>query len=223
VADIQLGRRDRKKLTTHQLLRSAAFRLVAERSLAQVTVEDIADEADVSVRTFYDHFASKEDAIVGFDASRVDQLREALSARPQEESPLMALRSVLRELLEESGEEWSLRMRVIRSDPALLARMFASFAISERAMIEVIAARTGTDADQDLFPGLITAVATGAFRASIAVWRSNNESLALADVFDAAFELVSAGLPLPDLDLDLDHRPASPRTSTPPSCVAEGF
>jgi AcrR family transcriptional regulator len=218
MVDNQLGRRDRKRLTTHQLLRSAAFRLVAERGLAQVTVEEIADDADVSVRTFYDHFASKEDAIVGFDASRVDRLREALIARPQEEPPLMALRSVLLELLEESGEEWSLRMRVIRSDPALLARMFASFAISERAMIEVIAARTGTDADLDLFPVLITSVATGALRASIAVWRSNNESLALADVFNAAIELVGAGIPLPDLD----HDRTSPTTSPPPSSVREG-
>lgn len=193
----ELGRRERKRLTTHQMLRSAALRLVAERGLAQVTVEDIAEEADVSVRTFYDHFLSKEDAIVGFDASRVDQLREALAARPVEESPLLALRTVLRELLAESSEEWPLRMEVIRSDSTLLARMFASFAISERAMIEVIASRTGTDADRDLFPALITAVATGAFKASINVWRSNSEVLALSDVFDAAFDLVGNGLSVP--------------------------
>ncbi len=50
---INLGRRDRKKLETHQALRAAALRLVAQRGLQQVTVEDIAEVADVSVRTFF--------------------------------------------------------------------------------------------------------------------------------------------------------------------------
>lgn len=193
-----LGRQGRKKLATHQLLRSAALRLSAERGFQKVTVEDIAEAADVSVRTFYDHFPTKEDAIVGFDASRVDQIREALTARPLNEPPLLSIKAVLRDLLAESSEEWPLRMQVIRHEPSLLSRMFASFAISERAMIEVIAARTGTDANRDLYPALITAVATGAFRASMTVWRSNGEVLALADVFDAAFELVSTGFPAPN-------------------------
>jgi len=193
----ELGRRERKKLTTHRLLRSAALKMSAERGLARVTVEDIAEAADVSVRTFYDHFATKEDAIVGFDASRVDQLREALTDRPLDERPLESLRIVLRELLVESSEEWPLRMEVIRANPDLLPRMFSSFAVSEKAMIEVIAARTGTDREHDLYPILITAVATGAFRTSISVWRASGAKLVLTEVFDAAFEQVSHGLPAP--------------------------
>lgn len=193
----QVGRRERKKLATHRLLRLAALRLGAERGSQRITVEDIAEAADVSIRTFYDHFASKEDAMVGFDASRVDQLREALAARPPGEQPLVALRAVLRDLLEESSEEWPLRMEVIRGDPALLPRMFASFATVEGAMIEVIADRTGTDSRRDLYPVLVTAVATGAFRASMGSWHRTGEVLPLTDIFDAAFDQVGAGLPAP--------------------------
>ena len=167
------GRRERKKLTTHQLLRSAALRLGAERCLADVTVEEIAEEADVSVRTFYDHFRSKEDAMIGFDAYRVDQLRVALAERPLGESPLDALHTVLRMMLEESSFEWPLRMKVIATNPALLPRMFTSFIVYERAMIEAVAARTGLDPDHDLYPAVVTAVAAGALRASLTVWRAN--------------------------------------------------
>jgi len=192
------GRRERKKLTTHQLLRSAALRLGAERCLADVTVEEIAEEADVSVRTFYDHFRSKEDAMIGFDAYRVDRLRVALAERPLGESPLDALHTVLRMMLEESSFEWPLRMKVIATNPALLPRMFTSFIVYERAMIEAVAARTGLDPDHDLYPAVVTAVAAGALRASLTVWRANGERDDLTKIFDAAFAHVAHGLVAPD-------------------------
>ena len=188
------GRRERKKLTTHQLLRSAALRLGAERCLADVTVEEIAEEADVSVRTFYDHFHSKEDSMIGFDAYRVDQLRVALAERPLGESALDALHTVLRMMLEESSFEWPLRMKVIATNPALLPRMFTSFIVYERAMIEAVAARTGLDPDHDLYPAVVTAVAAGALRASLTVWRANGERDDLTEIFDAAFTHVAHGL-----------------------------
>ena len=192
------GRRERKKLTTHQLLRSAALRLGAERCLADVTVEEIAEEADVSVRTFYDHFHSKEDAMIGFDAYRVDQLRVALAERPLGESALDALHTVLRMMLEESSFEWPLRMKVIATNPALLPRMFTSFIVYERAMIEAVAARTGLDPDHDLYPAVVTAVAVGALRASLTVWRAGGERDDLTEIFDTAFAHVAHGLVEPD-------------------------
>ena len=192
-----VGRRERKKSATHRQLRSAALRLVAKRGLQKVTVEDIAEAADVSTRTFYDHFASKEDAIVGFDAVRVNQFRTSLRARPPDEQPLRALRAVMRALLDESSEEWPLRMEIIRFDPELLARMFASFASVEQAMIEVIGERTGADPDRDLYPVLVTAVATGAFRASVSSWHRTGEAVPLSKIFDAAFDQVAAGLTVP--------------------------
>jgi AcrR family transcriptional regulator len=202
VATAELGRRDRKKLATYQSLRYAALRLVAAQGLHQVTVEDIAEAADVSVRTFFNHFPSKEDAIVGLDPDRVVQLREALIARPAEEPPLVALRVVLGEMaspMVERSEEWPLRMKVVRDSPSLLPRLLASFATFERALVEVVAARTGTDPDRDLYPVLTTAVAVGAFRAALASWRGSGGDRSLPKLLDAAFAQVAAGLPAPDI------------------------
>ena len=191
------GRRERKKLQTHVALRSAALRLSGERGLQRVTVEDIAEAADVSLRTFYAHFPSKEDAIVGFDASRVEDLRLVLLNRPIDEAPLDSLQFVLHELHVESSEQWPLRMRVIETNPSLLPRMFAAFAVFERAMIEAIAERTHTDPATDLYPALVTAAATGAFRAVISTWRSAGEKLDFDDLFASAFEQVRNGLARP--------------------------
>src|SRR5579862_6721191 len=80
---ISLGRRDRKKNATRRALREAALQLVAERGFAHVTVEDIAQAADVATRTFFNYFPSKESAIIGADPERIAAIRQSLLARPK--------------------------------------------------------------------------------------------------------------------------------------------
>ena len=88
----ELGRRDRKKLETRAALEHAALTLVAERGLAGVTVEDIATAVDLSSRTFFNYFPSKEDALVGANPASAAELRERLEAMPAQVPVLEALR-----------------------------------------------------------------------------------------------------------------------------------
>ena len=87
--------RERKKLATRRSLRRAALDLVAERGFAHVTVEDIAEAADVSPRTFFNYFPSKEAALFGADPERIAGLRERVVHTAPGEPALEALRMVL--------------------------------------------------------------------------------------------------------------------------------
>ena len=87
--------RERKKLATRRAIQRVALDLVAERGYSRVTVEDIAEAADVSPRTFFNYFPSKEAALIGADPERTERLRQRLIAEPADKSPLEALRSAM--------------------------------------------------------------------------------------------------------------------------------
>ena len=197
--------RERKKLATRRSLRRVALDLVAERGFAHVTVEDIAEAADVSPRTFFNYFPSKEAAVVGADPDRVATLRERIVHEAPGEPVLTALRVVMTseaeawadELSELGGDpaDWLRRMKEARADPHLRAAHAAQMAMVERAITEGLAERLGTDPDRDPYPGLLAATAAGVFRSSMNFWAGSGGTMPLGQLIDLAFRALADGLP----------------------------
>ena len=194
------GLRERKKLATRRALQRAALRLVAERGLDHVTVDDIAAAADVAPRTFFNYFSSKEDAPLGRDPDKRARVAAALLERPTDESPLMALHAVLVAEADEMAagvEDWQLRMTLVNDYPQLLPRHLAGFAEGERALAEAVAARSGLSREDSSYADLVAAVALAAMRTAMARWRATDCTRPLAAHIDEAFRLLAAGLPVP--------------------------
>ncbi|MCE6997244.1 TetR family transcriptional regulator [Saccharothrix sp. S26] len=190
------GLRDRKKRQTRRALGHAAVRLVAERGLDHVTVEDISAAADVSPRTFFNYFASKEDAVLGPDPDAGPRMRARVLSQPARLSAAAAVReALLAEVAAEPAddrEHWLLRMRVVQQHPVLLARVFSGGEALERDLVEAIAERVGLPAD-DTYPLLLGAAAGAAFRVAVTRW-SSTAAASLHDLFAEALDLIAAGL-----------------------------
>jgi AcrR family transcriptional regulator len=204
-AEARASLRERKKLATRRSLRRAALDLLAERGFAHVTVEDIAEAADVSPRTFFNYFATKEAALFGADPERATTLRARVVHEAPGEPALTALRLVMAsdaqavadELTALGGDpvDWLRRIKEARTDPHLRAAHAAQMAMVERAMTEGLAERLGTDPERDPYPGLLAAVAAGVFRSSISFWAGSGGTVPLGQLIDLAFLALADGLP----------------------------
>jgi AcrR family transcriptional regulator len=191
-------------------------RLVRERGLADVTVEDITDAADVSARTFFNYFTCKEDALVGAGGQLGEELAEALADRPTTEPVLRAVGAVIGDVIgtlvqaPDRREDWAARMELVHQYPAqLLPRQLAMFADFERTVVEAIARRSGTDPDVDLYPAVVGAVAVALTKAAFSRWRQGDPGQSLVDLLDQAFALVEGGLSDPG---SAHARPGRPRS-----------
>ncbi|MEV6629331.1 TetR/AcrR family transcriptional regulator [Actinoplanes sp. NPDC051470] len=193
------GLRDRKKQQTRAALTEAALRLVDERGLDAVTVEDISAAADVSPRTFFNYFATKDEALIG-DHTADDAAMRArfLAADPSLsviEALLLAAEPVVA-AIEQDREIWRRRIRVMTDNPQLVAGMMTRSARSEHDLIVAIASRVGV-APESGWPLLAAFVTGAAVRSALLTWAKTDSPRTFADHVHEAFGALAAGLPDP--------------------------
>jgi AcrR family transcriptional regulator len=141
------GLRERKKQQTRELLAETARRLFSERGFERVSVAEIAREADVSEKTVFNYFPTKEDLVYWRLESFEEELLETIRSRAPGESVLDAFgrfvrapRGMLASHDEETRERLAALTRMIASSPALLAReqqIFAGYTDSLAALLAV--------------------------------------------------------------------------------------
>src|SRR5918996_734009 len=95
-----MGLRERKKAQTRQLIADTAWRLFADRGFEQVTVAEVAREAQVAPATVFNYFPTKEDLFYSRLEAFGTRLLQAVAAREPGEPALAAFR---RRLLEAGG------------------------------------------------------------------------------------------------------------------------
>jgi AcrR family transcriptional regulator len=150
---MEIGLRERKKEQTRRLIAETAWRLFADRGFKQVTVAEVAREAQVAAATVFNYFPTKEDLFYDRLEAFGAELVDAIAGRPAGEPVLAAFR---RQLLEsggllaqvEAGDAQALERlrtisRVIAASPSLLAREQQAFARIADALAALLAAETG--------------------------------------------------------------------------------
>jgi AcrR family transcriptional regulator len=157
----KLGLRERKKQQTRERIARVALELFAERGYEETTLADIADAADVSPRTIFAYYESKEDILFCEEGAFIDRLRQMLDERPPGTTTVDAIRELFA-TIEPPDDEARLRKKIVSGTPSLHVRTGAQHARLEPLLVESIARDLGADQD-DMRPLLIAASMTAAF------------------------------------------------------------
>jgi AcrR family transcriptional regulator len=190
------GLRERKKQATREALREAALRLAVERGPDQVRVEDIAEAAGVSPRTYNNYFASREQAIVsGVTADREARIAAAVAARPAGVRLADAVTEAVVEQYTNTGEREHEALLLINTRTALRDAFLDTTAGIEPPLAAVIAERLG-DAGAHTARVLAASVAA-AVRIALEGWLQPTGNAGAAESFGAGGLVVPSGS-LPD-------------------------
>jgi AcrR family transcriptional regulator len=196
------GLREIKKQMARDSIADAALQLTLEKGLARVTIEQIAHIAFVSPRTVSNYFSCKEEAVVASGSDTWTEVIQQFELAPQDEPPLEALRRVLTGFLlsrtPEQLERNRVRLQLMEDNPSLVPFQVAIYDDLERQLRTIIAERTGTDVDGDMYPWLVASAAMSASKVAVRVWaRSGAKVDDLPGLIDKAFAQIDNGLKAP--------------------------
>jgi AcrR family transcriptional regulator len=188
-----LDGRDSRRLATRRALRTATLDLALERGLAAVPVEEVAARAGVSTRTFFNYFATKEDAVL----LEIPGIGDEELARFADGRGVDGLWAELGELFATdaeravcSTEDLPRLLRLYDRSPGLVPRQLGRFMRLETRLADAVVARLGNDPADRMRAELIAAAMT-AGRAGANRWGHDTEGRPVRFHVESAFALLA--------------------------------
>lgn len=199
------GRRERKKRQTRDALITAALDLFERHGFDRTTIDEIADAVDVSPRTFFRYFASKEEVALGFLDDQYTAVFAALDRRPAGEPVLTSLRHATGAVIAEwerggtslDHARFACLVRIKRSSPTLMASAMEQGRARLNELAARIARRMGVHPETDPRPKLVASTALCAIQTTVDAWRENDPESAPSVLIDRAFALLEQGINYP--------------------------
>jgi AcrR family transcriptional regulator len=203
--DCPAGLRERKKQRTRDALVDAAFRLFLRKGFEATTIDEIAEAVEVSPRTFFRYFESKEDVALSLVEQQFTSLYAVFAARPDHEPVITALRHSIVETVRacEGGtggfdaDRFTCMQQVMRDSPAVHARSVELCTARLDELAACVAQRMGVDVAADPRPTLVAAVATTAVQTAMAAWRAVEPDQPASVLADRALGLLEQGINYP--------------------------
>jgi len=195
------GLRDRKKEATRQAISNVATQLFVERGFENVSVAEIAEEADVSRKTVFNYFARKEDLVFDREDELRALVRKAIASRGAQ-PPAVAFQTLMRSMVDTQhplfriGDRAAEFWRTVAESPALTTRareLQVTFADDLAAMLSAAVGQPPSDPDARLAAGMLMATLVVAYSEALRVLHANGAPVAaLVAVMERGFAGVAA-------------------------------
>lgn len=166
------GLRERKRRQTRERIAHAAQTLFLTNGFDATTIDEIATAADVSKRTFFDYFPSKEDVIAAWQDRFGEVMAEAVAARPAGE-PLIKVveEALIGSVLASAADPQALALgKLIRETPALRGREQLKYVKLEQKLAAALAVRAPNDPASRLRTRLLAMIVVGGMRVGGECW-----------------------------------------------------
>ena len=193
----QRSLRERKKERTRREFQQIALELFEERGFEDVTVDDIAERAEISRSTFFRYFPTKEDVLIGQTDEHLAELRDEFVRRPADEPVLRSLRhavGALAESYERGRRELTAIRRIAEAHPSVLARGLEHQATWEEAFAELLAERMAGGTSTDLRARVVAAAVMACIRVALDEWSETDTGRDLDELLGDAFDVLGEGL-----------------------------
>jgi len=181
---------------TRARIEQAALDLFTAQGFEQVTIDEIAEAAGISRRTFFRYVSAKADAVWGDFDAHVVRLEGMLAATANDQSVLASICAAYVEVNDYAAADLPMlrqRMRLILTEPALQAHSLVRYAAVDRVVAAHVARRTGVTPDA-LVPRLVATSTRAAATTAFDVWLADGQS-SLGTVLHQAFDELAAGFP----------------------------
>src|SRR5499426_1779576 len=187
--------RERKRTRTRLMIQTEALRLFVEKGYAETTVEEIADAAAISPRTFFRYFPAKEDVVIWdeYDPLALDLLESRPNDEPLAESFRMVVRDTLGGLYRRDPERLLQRVQLSMSVPEVRARFLEEQTNGVAELASLFARKRGTETDE-LRMRVIGSSLLAAVIVAIDVWQQNGGKDDLLAILDQATDALAAGM-----------------------------
>jgi TetR/AcrR family transcriptional regulator, regulator of mycofactocin system len=193
---------DARREGTRARIERAALDLFTRRGFEGVTIDEVADVAGISRRTYFRYFATKADAVWGDFSAHVDRLAALLRNSDGGQTVLAAICDAYIEVNDYAPRDLPLlrqRMQLILTEPALLAHSQVRYADVDRVVAEYVALRTGTEPG-DLLARLVATSTRAAATTAFEAWLTSPE-FSLDKALRTAFDELASGFRSLDVQL----------------------
>ncbi|ASU82127.1 TetR family transcriptional regulator [Nocardiopsis gilva YIM 90087] len=183
--DRTLPLRERKKLRTRRALAEAALTLFSEKGFDAVTLDELVDAVEVSKRTFFRNYASKEQVALAAQNELLDAY-VIVVAREELHGPVFpALRDALTLAIRRMDDDWEDRFlrtrRLIYHTPALIDYSVVESMRVQRRLVQELEAKLGIDRHEDVRLRLVGEFAISAWRCGTKNWLADQRGTGRRD------------------------------------------
>lgn len=177
---------ERKRRAIRGELSEVALGLLTDRDFDSLTIEQIAEAAGISRRTFFRYFGSKEDVVFAFLDQWAVRLGADIVARPVQENPVTAVQNSFRQLTAAYNDRALALVRVVRETPSLREAERINREHLRIAVVNALAMRLGFDAENDMRPQILATIAFAPLDAAMFAWFGNRSDEAIGQLLDEA-------------------------------------